>query len=138
MKLHEDAIHRGPAQVYPAIREGIRGAMMQGAAPVLFEPVQTLQIEGPDEYMGELSKLVTSKRGQLQDVEQEGGNVTMTAKMPVMELLGWSSDLRSATSGRGISSVIDQKFEKLPMELQDKVVKQIVERKGLSEGQLGM
>ncbi len=138
MKLHEDAIHRGPAQIYPAIREGIRGAMLQGASPILFEPVQVLQIEGPDEYMGELSKLVTSKRGQLQDVEQENGNVTMTAKMPVMELLGWSSDLRSSTSGRGISSVIDQMFEKLPMELQDKVIKQIVDRKGLTDGQLGL
>jgi len=138
MKLHEDAIHRGPAQVYPAIREGIRGAMLNGASPVLFEPVQVLLIEGPEEYMGELSKLVTSKRGQLLDVQQGEGSVTMKAKMPVMELLGWSSDLRSATSGRGISSVIDQMFEKLPMELQEKVIKQIVDRKGLSQGQVGM
>ena len=138
MKLHEDAIHRGPAQVYPAIREGIRGAMLNGASPVLFEPVQILLIEGPDDYLGELSKLVTSKRGQLLDVQQTEGSVSIKAKMPVMELLGWSSDLRSATSGRGISSVIDQMFEKLPMELQEKVVKQIVDRKGLSQGQVGM
>jgi elongation factor 2 len=138
MKLHEDAIHRGPAQVYPAIREGIRGAMLSGASPVVFEPLQTLQLEAPFEFMGELSKLVTSKRGQLIDVQQEGDTVHMKVKMPVMELIGWSSDLRSATSGRGVSSLVDQRFERLPAELQDKVIKQIVERKGLTEGQLGL
>jgi elongation factor 2 len=138
MKLHEDAIHRGPAQVYPAVREGIRGAMLSGASPVLFEPLQTLQLESPAEFMGELSKLVTSKRGQLIDVQQEGETVHMKVKMPVMELIGWSSDLRSATSGRGVSSLVDQMFDRLPAELQDKVIKQIIERKGLSEGQLGI
>ena len=137
MKLHEDTIHRGPAQIYPAIRDGIRGAMLQGAQPVMFEPMQILQIDAPADYMGEVSKLVTAKRGQLIDVEQEQSSVTIKAKMPVMELIGWSSDLRSSTSGRGISAVLDQMFEKLPPELTDKVVKQIIERKGLSAGQLG-
>ncbi|MFT4344121.1 MAG: elongation factor EF-2 [Candidatus Woesearchaeota archaeon] len=138
MKLHEDTIHRGPAQVYPAVREGIRGAMLAGAAPVLFEPMQTLLVECPSDYMGEISKLVTSKRGQMLDVTQTGDNTTIKAKMPVMELIGWSSDLRSATSGRGVSSLVDQTYESLPRELQDKVVKQIIERKGLSEGQVGL
>jgi elongation factor 2 len=136
MKLHEDAIHRGPSQVYPAVREGIRGAMMT-ASPVLYEPLQILKIEAPVEFMGELSKLVSSKRGQLLEMNQEGAQVNIRAKMPVMELIGWSSNLRSSTSGRGISSLIDQMFEKLPGELQQKVIQQIVQRKGLSEGQLG-
>lgn len=138
MKLHEDTIHRGPAQIYPAVREGIRGAMLAGAAPVMFEPMQILQIDAPADFMGEISKLVTAKRGQLIDVQQEGASVTMKAKMPVMELIGWSSDLRSSTSGRGISAVLDQMFEKLPAELTDKVVKQIIERKGLAAGQVGL
>jgi elongation factor 2 len=137
MKLHEDAIHRGPAQVFPAVREGIRGAMMQ-AGPVLFEPQQIMLIEVPTEYMGEISKLVSGKRGQLLDLEQTADQAIIKAKMPVMELLGWSSDLRSATSGRGISSLIDQAFEKLPNELQPKVRGQIMQRKNLSESQVGM
>jgi len=136
MKLHDDAIHRGPAQVYPAIREGVRGAMMTGA-PTIYEPLQVMLIEAPEEHVGELSKLITSKRGQLLDMTQEGGMVHIRAKLPVGEMLGWSSDLRSATAGRGVSSLVDQMFEKLPDELQEKVVKQIVQRKGLSEGQLG-
>jgi elongation factor 2 len=123
--------------VYPAVREGIRGAMLS-AGPVLFEPQQIMLIEVPTEYMGEMSKLVSSKRGQLLDMEQFPDTVHIKAKMPVMELLGWSSDLRSATSGRGISSLIDQSFEKLPNEIQGKVRQQIMQRKGLAESQVGL
>ncbi|MEA3514827.1 MAG: elongation factor EF-2 [Nanoarchaeota archaeon] len=136
MTLHEDAIHRGPAQTYPAVREGIRGAMME-AGPMLLEPLQILQIEAPSEYMGEISKLISNKRGQLLDMQQEGATVVVKAKMPVGEMFGWSSDLRSATGGRGNSSLVDQVFEKLPGELQEKIRKQIISRKGLSESQLG-
>jgi len=136
LKLHEDTIHRGPAQFYPAVRESLRGAIMQ-AGPVLFEPLQTLRIEAPNEYMGELSKLVSSKRGQLLSMDQEGEITVMIAKMPVGELIGWSNDLRSATGGRGNSSLVDQTFEKLPGELQDKIRNQIISRKGLSTGALG-
>ncbi len=134
--LHEDAIHRGPAQMYPAVREGIRGAIMQ-AGPILFEPLQIMRIEGPNDYVGEISKLVSSRRGQLLDMTQEGDVTLVTAKLPVGELFGWSNALRSATGGRGNSSLIDQVFERLPGELQDKVRSLIVKRKGLTEGQLG-
>jgi elongation factor 2 len=134
--LHEDAIHRGPAQMYPAVREGIKGALMQ-AGPILYEPLQVMRIEAPNEYVGEISKLVSSKRGQLLDMQQEGNMNVVQAKLPVGELFGWSNDLRSATGGRGNSSLIDQSFERLPGELQEKIKKQIVQRKGLSEGALG-
>ena len=133
-KLHEDAIHRGPAQMYPAIREGIRGSMMT-AGPYLLEPMQVQLIEAPVDYMGEVSKLVTSKRGQLLEMNQEGSQIVVKAKLPVGEMLGWSSDLRSATGGRGVASLVDQSFEKLPFEFQAKITKQIRQRKGLSENQ---
>jgi len=133
-KLHEDAIHRGPAQLYPAVREGIRGAMAM-AGPLIFEPLQILRIEAPVEFMGEISKLVSNRRGQLLEMNQIGVQVIAKAKMPVGELFGWSNDLRSGTGGRGTSSLVDQMFEKLPMELQQKIIKKIRERKGLSENQ---
>ena len=60
-KLHEDAIHRGPAQMYPTIRAGIKGSIMT-ANPFIFEPKQILRIEAPTAYMGEVSKLVSNKR----------------------------------------------------------------------------
>jgi len=135
-KLHEDAIHRGPAQMYPCVREGIKLAMM-GAGPVMFEPVQTHLIEAPTDNTGDVTKLVMNKRGQVLELNQEGNQTFVKAKLPVGEMLGWSSDLRSATAGRGISSLVDQRFEKLPAELQPKVISQIVQRKGLTAAQLG-
>ncbi|MEM0231388.1 MAG: elongation factor EF-2 [Candidatus Woesearchaeota archaeon] len=129
-KLHEDAIHRGPAQVYPAVRDGIRGAILL-ARPMLFEPVQTMQFEAPEEYLGDLSKLISNKRGQMIDVQQENGQVIIKAKLPVAEMIGLSNDLRSTTGGRGTQFVVDQVFEKVPEELQPKILESIRKRKGL-------
>ena len=128
--LHEDAIHRGPAQVYPAVREGIRAAILD-AKPSLFEPIQIMQIEASVDYMGDISRLISNKRGQLLSMDQQGEHIAVKAAMPVAELIGWSSDLRSATSGRGSSFVVDQRFDKLPESLQNKVINQIRQRKGM-------
>ena len=134
IKLHEDAIHRGPAQVYPAVREAIKEAMHKGNATIL-EPVQIHMIEIPDNFLGACTKLIGGKRGQMLNVSQEGSHVEIDAKIPVAEMVGWSSDLRSATEGRGVSSLKDQMFEKLPTLLQEDVIRKIRSRKGLSENQ---
>lgn len=133
-KLHEDAIHRGPAQLYPAVREGIREAI-KAAGPVIFEPKQIHLIDAPVDNMGDVSKLVSNKRGQLLEMNQEGHMVSIKAKLPVGEMFGWTGDLRGATGGRGSSSLVNQTFERLPGELQAKIVKQIRSRKGLSDNQ---
>lgn len=135
-KLHEDAIHRGPAQIYPGVREGIKSAMMMGG-PILFEPVQTHVIEGPIESTGDMTKLVMNKRGQVLEMNQERNLSVIKARIPVAEMIGWSSDLRSATGGRGTSALLDQTFEKCPAELQRKYIEQIIKRKGLTAGMLG-
>ena len=129
-KLHEDAIHRGPAQVIPAVRDAIKGAIMQ-ARPVLFEPVQIMQFEAPAEFIGEISKIVQNRRGQMLEINQEEHQVTIKAKIPVGESFGLSNDLRSATQGRGAQFLVDQFFEKLPDELQMKIINQIRQRKGI-------
>ena len=134
VKLHEDAIHRGPAQVYPAVRDSISEAM-KNVAIALFEPLQIHIIEAPNDFMSTVTKLVSQKRGQLIDVTQDEFGVTVKSKIPVAEMLGWSSDLRSATEGRGISSLLDQSFEQMPRELQAEVVRKIRDRKGLAENQ---
>jgi elongation factor 2 len=134
VKLHEDAIHRGPAQVYPAVRDALYAAM-KSAQATLFEPVQTYLIEAPTDFLSALTKLVTGKRGQLLDVRQEESGTTIKAKIPVAEMIGWSSDLRSATEGRGVSSLSDQSFEQMPRELQIEAIKKIRTRKGLAENQ---
>ncbi|HLD02206.1 MAG TPA: elongation factor EF-2 [Candidatus Nanoarchaeia archaeon] len=131
LKLHEDAIHRGPAQVYPAVREAIKNAMVDAGA-VLYEPIQTLQIEAKYENLSEITKLVQNKRGQLIDFKQEGEHLTVMAKLPVGEMFGLASDLRSATNGQGTFFVAEQGSDKLPSELQEKIKRQIRTRKGLN------
>ena len=82
-----------------------------------------------------ITNLVASKRGVLEDVNQETGQVSVRAQIPVSEMIGWSNDLRNATGGRGVSSLAEQQFKKLPTELQEGVIKKIRSRKGLSENQ---
>jgi elongation factor 2 len=134
IKLHEDAIHRGPAQVYPAVRDSMRAAMTS-AKPVLFEPLQTMLFEGPIQFMGEMTKLIQGKRGQLIDVTQNAIDCIIKARLPVAEMIGLASDLRSATEGRGSFSMVDQSFEKMPSSIQEQIVRQIRNRKGLAENE---
>ncbi len=134
IKLHEDAIHRGPAQVYPAVRDGIKQSMKE-AGPTLLEPLQVHVIDMPGEYMGAITKLVGSKRGQMLDMKQDGATSEIKSKLPVAEMIGWSNDLRSTTEGKGTSSILDQTFEKIPPALQANVIKKIRDRKGLAENQ---
>ena len=134
IKLHEDAIHRGPAQIYPAVREGVTGAMKQANASLL-EPLQIHLIEMPDSFLGGVTKLVGGKRGQMINVTQEGSLAQMEARIPVAEMIGWSNDLRSATEGRGSSSLKDQLFEPVPAGMRDDIIKKTRERKGLAENQ---
>jgi len=129
-KLHEDAIHRGPAQVYPAVRDAIRAAMGDAKA-VMFEPLQVIQIESPLKYLGDITKLIQSKRGQMLEMKQEGEHLSARVRMPVAEMFGLAGDLRGASEGRAAYFIVDQEFAKMPLEIQNKVIKQIKKRKGL-------
>ena len=131
-ELHEDPVHRGPGQVLPAIRYGIRAAMLN-ADPTLLEPKQIIRIDTPTEVMGGAIKEVQNRRGKILDMKDERGATIIQAKIPVSEMFGFNSALKSATGGKGFYSLIDVIFEKLPTDLQDKTVLKIRKRKGLSE-----
>ena len=133
-KLHVDHMHRGPAQIYPAVRLGMFESMKKGGAAIL-EPIQTHLIECPVDFMGAVTALIGSKRGVLIDVNQEGNDTFIKAKIPVSSMIGWSNDLRSTTEGRGVSSLMDQEFQRMPSELQNDVIRKIRARKGLAENQ---
>ena len=134
VSLHEDSIHRGPGQVYPAIRDGLKRAIV-GASAVLFEPLQVIQIDCPQDMMGNVSAVVNNRRGQVLDMIMEEDTMSIIAKVPVAETFGMTGDIRSATGGKGSFFVKSQTFEKLPRELQENIIKQIRQRKGLSENQ---
>ena len=130
-KIHEDAVHRGPAQVLPAIRKAVYGAIMM-ANPTLLEPKQKVFINTPQDYMGSATREVQNRRGQIVDMQQEGDMMTLESKVPVAEMFGFAGDIRSATEGRCLWSTENAGFERLPVELQKQIVRQIRDRKGLS------
>ena len=128
--IHEDPVHRGPAQIIPAIRNAVYAGMLT-AGVMLYEPKQNFTINIPQEYMSGVITFVQSKRGQVVSVTQENEQVSIVAKMPVAETLkGFSNDLRGLTQGRAIWYTEFAGYEKLPTELQNKVVREIRQRKG--------
>lgn len=130
-KLHEDAIHRGPAQVIPAVSDAIREAVFR-AKPTLLEPIQTIRIDVPEELMGNAMSLVQNRRGQIIDTKMESGVAIIQSKLPVAEMFGFEALLKSATGGKGFYSLIDVSFERIPEELKLQTILKIRDRKGMS------
>jgi elongation factor 2 len=129
-KLHEDAIHRGPAQVIPAVRNAIYGSITV-SDPILLEPVQKVFISTPQDLMGDASRELNQRRAVVRDMITEKDMVNIDAKAPVAEMFGFASAIRSATGGRVLWNTENLGFEPLPRQLQTDIVKQIRERKGL-------
>ncbi len=131
-KLHEDAIHRGPAQVIPAVRRAIRDAMVRAKAFIL-EPKQIIRIDVPTEQLSGATKEINNRRGQVLEMSEERGVTSIKTKLPVAEMFGFNSALKSATGGLGFYWLIDIVYEPLPKDLEQKVISQIKERKGITE-----
>ena len=129
-KLHEDAIHRGPAQTIPAVRNGIKGAMLR-ARTVLMEPMQRSHVSVPNDWLGQVTREITNRRGIIEDMPSEGEATTVIGTLPVAETFGFSNDIRAASQGRAVWNSENIGFEMLPPQLFDKVVGEIRTRKGL-------
>ena len=131
-KLHEDAIHRGPAQTIPAVRNAIKGALIR-AGSVMFEPIQKIRIDAPNEWIGGITREVTTRRGIIEDMPVEGGVASVIGKMPVAESFGFSNDIRAATQGRAVWNTENAGYVQVPPDLFHKVSGEIRRRKGLKE-----
>ena len=129
-ELHEDAVHRGPAQIVPAIRYPINQGMLKAGVSFL-EPKQIMRIDSPQDYIGNVVAELSNRRGEVINIEQEEYSSIITAKIPVAEMFGFEGALKSATAGKGFQSLVDVLFEKIPNELRDKITLQIRERKGM-------
>ncbi len=129
-KLHEDSIHRGPAQVIPAFRSAVYGAMCLGKR-VLMEPLTKIYINCPESVMGDALRELQQRRGVIDEISQEGEATVIVARAPVAEMFGFASTIRGATQGRALWSTENSGFVPVPPELQTKVVEQIRTRKGL-------
>jgi len=129
-KLHEDAIHRGPAQTIPAVRNGIKGAMMR-ARTIIMEPMQKAFVSVPNDWLGQVTREVTNRRGIIEDMPSDGDVTTVVGIIPIAETFGFSNDIRAASQGRAVWNTENLGFDPLPPQLFDKVVGEIRTRKGL-------
>ncbi|WP_226011829.1 elongation factor EF-2 [Halomicrobium salinisoli] len=129
-RLHEDAIHRGPAQVIPAVREAVHNALIDAEIRLL-EPIQDVRIDVPNEHMGAASGEVQGRRGRVDDMYQEGDLMVVEGVAPVDEMIGFSSDIRSATEGRASWNTENAGFQVMADNLQPEKITEIRERKGM-------
>jgi elongation factor 2 len=129
-RLHEDTIHRGPAQVIPAVREAIHRALIDSEVRLL-EPIQDVRIDVPSEHMGPASGEIQGRRGRVDDMYQEGDLMVIEGIAPVEEMIGFSSDIRSATEGRASWNTENAGFRVLADNLQREKIMEIRERKGM-------
>lgn len=130
VKLHEDAVHRGPAQVIPAVRQAVQAGILM-ADPALLEPLQNVYIQVPQDQMGGAMSEVQGRRGVILSMETQGDMIVIKSKMPVAQMFGFAGAIRSATEGRALWSTEFAGFEPLPPSLLLETVKQIRTRKGL-------
>ncbi|MCY4731407.1 elongation factor EF-2 [Natronomonas gomsonensis] len=129
-RLHEDAIHRGPAQVIPAVRQAVHNALIDAEIKLL-EPIQEVRIDVPNEHMGAASGEIQGRRGRVDDMYQEGDLMVVEGIAPVDEMIGFSSDIRSATEGRASWNTENAGFRVLADNLQPDIINEIRERKGM-------
>ncbi|AUX08220.1 translation elongation factor 2 (EF-2/EF-G) [Halalkaliarchaeum desulfuricum] len=129
-RLHEDAIHRGPAQVIPAVRQAVHRALIDGEIRLL-EPIQQVRIDVPNEHMGAASGEIQGRRGRVDDMYQEGDLMVVEGIAPVDEMIGFASDIRSATEGRASWNTENAGYRVMADNLQNEKIMEIRERKGM-------
>ena len=95
---------------------------MAKAAPALLEPIMKVEVTMPEEYMGDVIGDINSRRGRIEGMEDIGGGKMVKAYVPLSEMFGYSTDLRSRTQGRGNYSMFFEKYEQVPKNVQEKVL----------------
>jgi len=95
---------------------------MQKASPVLLEPIMKVEVTMPEEYMGDVIGDINSRRGRIEGMDDLGGGKIVRGFVPLAEMFGYSTDLRSKTQGRGNYSMFFEKYEQVPKSVQEKVL----------------
>ncbi len=128
--IHEDPVHRGPAQIYPAVRNAIWAGMLT-ARPTLLEPLQKLDIRTPMEYVSNIAAVLARKRGRILEVQSVGMVARVIAEIPVAESFDLAGELRSATSGRAFWGTEFSRWAPVPDSMLEDLIRKIRQRKGL-------
>jgi len=130
VSLHEDSVHRGPAQIIPAVRRATQAAILMDN-PVVLEPILKLEVRVPQEFLGGATRVIQGRRGHIVTMESEEDIAVIKASMPVANSFGLAADMRSETEGRAIWGTEFDRFEPMPRELQEQTIRETRKRKGL-------
>ena len=95
---------------------------MAKAEPVLLEPIMKVEVTMPEEYMGDVIGDINARRGRIEGMDDLGGGKIVRGFVPLAEMFGYSTDLRSRTQGRGNYSMFFEKYEPVPKSVQDKLI----------------
>ena len=95
---------------------------MQKASPVLLEPIMKVEVTTPEDYMGDVIGDINSRRGRIEGMEDIGGGKMIRGYVPLAEMFGYATDLRSRTQGRGNYPMFFEKYEPVPKSVQEKVL----------------
>ena len=95
---------------------------MQKGAPVLLEPIMKVEVTMPEEYMGDVIGDINSRRGRIEGMDDVGNGKIVRGFVPLSEMFGYATDLRSRTQGRGNYSMFFEKYEQVPKSVQEKVL----------------
>ena len=95
---------------------------MQKASPILLEPIMRVEVTTPEDYMGDVIGDINSRRGRIEGMDDIGGGKMIRGFVPLAEMFGYATDLRSKTQGRGNYSMFFDKYEQVPKNVQEKVL----------------
>jgi len=130
VQLHEEPVHRDPAQIMPAVRRAFLGSFLT-AQPMLIEPVYKIGVSVPHQWVGEVTGIITRKRGRIVASEQKGPITMINGYIPVSETFGLSAEMRSATSGHAFWQTQFDHWEKVPENIALTIIEETRERRGL-------
>jgi elongation factor G len=99
----------------------IRNAAMK-ASPVLLEPMMKVEVEVPEEFLGDVMGDLNSRRGNIEGMNSEDGQAKVSAKVPLAEMFGYATDIRSKTQGRGIFSMEFSNYEEVPRNVAEAII----------------
>ena len=129
--VHEDPVHRGPAQILPMTWRPIWCAFLM-SNPKLLEPLISFECKVPNDYVSPVISLVQKRRGKILDMTNDEDMVIVKAEMPVSESFGIADELRSSTQGRAFWATQFSRWAPVPEQMQAETIKAIRERRGLS------
>jgi elongation factor 2 len=130
ISVHEDPVHRGPAQIMPMTQRAIFACFMS-ANPTLLEPVQKITAKAPPDLLGAATSVISQKRGKVLSVDQKGHLVYVVGELPTSETFDLSEVMRGATAGRAFWGLEFSHWAPVPGSMINQVIADIRKRKGL-------